>query len=248
MAASCEYLFNNVEDGSLVVRVPEFGGSFEIGCHSHILKRLMTSKSYEPRIASLIGERLDPAKDAIDVGANIGLFTVLMAGLTSMPRTVLAIEPTPNAVKYLRRNIAANGHAAKVLVFEGVAAEMRREYTVHTIPGMEEYSSLAGLVHPAVVKKPAEDLSVEGDTLDHLVERFRLNPGLVKIDTEGAEYHVLRGALRTIEKFRPVIISECANLLLRRQGASSQMVVDFLVSQSYVVESLSDDDILAYPK
>ena len=186
-------LFSAVERGSLVVRVPDFGGAFELDIRSDILKCLLIHRTYEPKVVEVVRERVDPQNDVIDVGANVGLFTILMAGLISQERRLLAIEPTPGAVEYLRKNIRENGLAGKVIVFEGLATNRCQPCTLNVIPGMEEYSSIGGLIHPATKGQRSHRITVPGETIDRLVDRFALRPGFIKIDTEGAEYQVLSG-------------------------------------------------------
>jgi FkbM family methyltransferase len=209
LARSYAQLFNAVEAGSLIVGMPDFLGSFEIDCHSDVLRCIMIHGGYEPDLVRTVKGRIDPGRDAIDVGANVGLFTVLMCGLLSASRRVLAIEPTPGALQYLHKNLHRNHCAANTIVFEGAATRMPGELTINVIPGMEEYSSIAELVHPAVKGRPMERIRVAGDTIDDLVERLALRPGIIKIDTEGAEFDVLSGASKTMARHRPVIVCEC---------------------------------------
>lgn len=133
-------LFRVVEEGSLIVRMPSFYGSFEIGCHSDILRRILVTGNYEPNVVKLVRDNVDPNRDAIDVGANIGLFTILLSHLLSDSSRVLEIEPTPGALRYLRRNIEINNVNPKVVLFEGVVTGCQGKAMLNVISGMEEYS------------------------------------------------------------------------------------------------------------
>ena len=146
--------------GTVLVSVPQFEGSFEIESRSHILKRLLVEIAYEAEVVETVRRRIDPGRDAIDVGANIGLFTVLMSGLIASGQRVLAIEPTPGAIRLLRANIQRN-QRNNVEVFEGAAGSGPGPLTINVIEGMEEYSSLAPIIHPSVdgVDAPALDRS-----------------------------------------------------------------------------------------
>lgn len=241
------HLFSAVEEGSLVVRVPEFDGSFEFGIRSDILRSLMVFREFEARLAEIVKERVDPARDVIDIGANIGLFTILMAGLIVDSRKVLAIEPTPGALKYLLRNIERNARASKVVVFNGVAAEAAKQYQMNILDGREEYSSLGMLVLPGLNQVQSSQILVPGETIDDLVDKFGLRPGFIKMDTEGSECRVLSGSRHTIQKYRPIILSECSDLLLGSSGADSQMLTGFLRSYDYAVEFVTSGEILAIP-
>jgi FkbM family methyltransferase len=205
---ACDLLFRNVESGSLVVNIPELQGAFEIGSAANILRHVLVKSHYEPELADVIRRRINPDKDAIDVGANIGLLTVFMTRLLSPAGRILSIEPTPGASRFLRGNLVRNQCEDRVIVFEGVAASSPGQYVLNCIPGKEEYSSLFRIVHPSAEKERPGQISVPGETVDNLCERFALKPGLIKIDTEGAEEQVLAGAQKTLDGHRPVLICE----------------------------------------
>jgi FkbM family methyltransferase len=238
-------IFNSVDSGSAVVRAPGHHGTFEIDCRSHILKQLLCEKSYEPEVVEIIARHLDPARDAIDVGANVGLFTVLIARSLRESRRVLAIEPTNGALGYLRRNIERNHCAAKVCIFAGVAADRDGEFPISVIEGLEEYSSIVATPHQG--SRTGNQFLVQGETIDSLVQRFDLTPGFIKMDAEGAEYRILSGALNTLRIHRPVIVSELSEALLAESGATSRQVCGLLESNGYRVKKFAVGQILATP-
>jgi FkbM family methyltransferase len=243
-------IFRRVEGGSLVVRLPQFGGSLEIGSHSDILRRILTrGGEYEPDVVALIRDRIDPGRDAIDIGANVGLFTLLLANLVAPVGRVLAIEPTEGALAYLYRNVERNHQSDRVVIFEGAVADRRGTATINVIAGMEEYSSIGSMVHPAIAGKEHRPLSVPCETVDHLTERFALRPGFIKIDTEGSEYAVLVGCRRTIEEHRPVILCEAwPEALVAASGGVPGAVAGLLESHGYVVSEPARRAILAVPQ
>ena len=242
---ACQELLGAVESGSLVVAVQQFGGLFEMDCRSHVLQRILVDGFYESAVVDIVRRRIDPARDAIDVGANAGLFTVLMSGLVGPESRVLAIEPTPGALRFLKRNLERNGRR-NVEVFEGIAADRAGAFTLHVIPGMEEYSSQGAMRHPSIAGRPYHDIPVAGETVDALVERLGLRPGLIKIDAEGAESSVLAGCRRTLGTFRPMIICESWPEKLRAAGSGS--LGRLFDSYRYAVEPCGPGEILACPK
>lgn len=227
--------FKIVEQGSVVVQLAELKGTFEIDVRSHLLRTILKDQAFEHEVVALVKQHLDPGRDVVDIGANIGLFTVLFAKTIAAERRVLAIEPIPAALSCLRRNLARNSVSQAVILFEGVASEQDGEYEIHTIAGREEYSSLGAIVHPAAVGQSFQTLKVKGIRVDDLVEQHNLSPGLIKIDTEGAEYQVLSGAMGTLERQRPVILSELSDTLLAGFGTNAQQVVHLLQSHGYEV-------------
>ncbi len=228
-----DFVFEKVEGGSLIIRIDSFNGVFEMSFKSHIMKRLLQFREYESWLAVLARRVVDPSKDVIDVGANVGLFTVLSADLINNDRTVLAIEPVESALGYLKANILRNKKEDKVKVYEGVASDKVGHYEMNVIPGMEEYSSLGDLVHPEIGDNTSMKNRVNGETIDNLVERYSLAPGFIKIDAEGAEHLVFRGASETLKNHQPVILSELSDNLLNTQGDTSADIFQYLMRLSY---------------
>lgn len=252
-----ETIFSRVEGGSVVVRIPQFRGSFEVDTRSHTLKRAVLWGHEPPERIEEVTRRIDPARDIIDVGANIGLYTVLFSKTLANGSRVLSVEPTPRGLGYLRRNIEINECADTVTVFEGAATDVSGTLQINIIPGMEQYSSLGRLVHPAIKDRRSESVEVIGETIDNLVKKFDLNPGFIKVDTEGAEYKVFTGATDTIATYRPVIWSELSDVMLSSFGHTSKMVVDLLEKLGYdvtdalkgtVIREPFDGEMLAVPR
>ena len=229
-------VFSDVVSGELTVRIPRFRGSFTIDWRSDILRDVLTYGDYEAELASAISSHIDPNRDIVDVGANVGLYSVLFAGLASSGSRVLAVEPAPGAVRYLRVNIAQNA-VDSVLVFEGVVAESSGWRTIHVIQGMEEYSSLHRVLHSGFGEFDQEEIEVQAETLDGLVARFELNPGFVKLDIEGAEYVALQGAHHVLEVHRPVLLIESSDTLLKPFGVNIASLYALLTGHGYELRS-----------
>jgi FkbM family methyltransferase len=215
---------------SVVVDVPQYCGKFETDPRGHLFSRLVAHR-WEPHLASFVHHVLEDGDDIIDVGANIGLFTVLAAKTAAHGR-VLAVEPSPDAAVLLSSNIRRN-ELENVIVFHGAASACSGSETLNTIPGFTEYSSLGEITHPAVANRDFQPISVAARTVDDLVEENQLQPKLVKIDVEGAEHDVLRGLSTTLERFRPLLICELDDGLLPNRGTSAAAVCEYLAEKGY---------------
>lgn len=225
----------DIATNGLVVRVDGFDGVFDVDVQSDVFRRLIRHKSYEPELTACCAKHLNPGRDVIDVGANVGFFTVMFAKRLRDDARVLAVEPTENALKRLRRNIDLNGVAGKVLVFEGVVSDRNGERELRSVPGREEYSSLGVVEHPSIAGAQHVSHTVSSLTLDELVKRHSLQPGLVKIDTEGSEHLVFAGARNVMQTQRPIIVSELSDFLLRKNGSSAREVVEAVQRCDYDV-------------
>lgn len=230
-----DFLNSNIVSGSVVVKINDIPGEYEFDIRSDILKRILISKEYEPKIAHFISSKINYNKDAINIGANIGLYANFMATRINEERKVLAIEPTNSAFNFLEKNIIRNNNQEKIITFKGIASDNVGESIINIVQGKEEYSSIGDLIHPAILEENFTTQKVKSITLDSLIKNNRLEPGLILIDVEGAEYQVLKGAIDTIKKYRPIIISEIYDELLSKQGSDSRKIIDFLEKLNYVV-------------
>lgn len=218
-----------------IIRLDKFNGIFQINPQSDIFKRILFYKEFEYSYVDICLQHINPCKDIIDIGANIGFYTVLFAKLISPDRKVLSIEPVKSVRELLYKNIKINYIEPKVIVYPGAVSFFSGKAKIKTIVGKEEYSTLGDLCHPATVGKDYKFEEVEVSALDDLIEKFNLNPGFVKIDVEGMEHYVLQGARKMLESYRPVILSELSNPLLKKNGSSSSEVVRMLRSYDYDV-------------
>ncbi len=144
--------------------------------------------------------RVKPGAIVLDVGANIGLFT--KAAVEVGAQRVICMEPSPNTLRALRRNLDNPACADKVTIIPKGAwhsAETLR-FTVDPIrPGR----SSCVTVTP---EKAAYEISVDVEPIDDVVRRLRLDRvDFIKMDIEGAEVNALKGAADVLRRFKPQI-------------------------------------------
>jgi len=243
-------IINNLKDilaGDPLIKVDEFQGIFLLDCRSDLFKRLVLYKCYEPELVQCCKDLIDKNRDTIDIGANVGFFTVLFAK-TLNNRKVLSIEPTNLALSRLYKNILLNQVQEKVIVFEGAASNSIGEVQIKTIEGKEEFSSLGAMMHPSIATEKNYSLEkVKASTIDDLIQRYSIDPGFIKIDVEGVEHLVFAGAKNTLLNNKPIILSELSDYLLRENGSSAKDVVNFIKECGYdVINPLSPNVPLVF--
>jgi FkbM family methyltransferase len=228
--------------GDPVVKVDEFQGVFTIDCRSALFQRLFIYKEYEPVLVDLVLKYLDNDRDVIDIGANLGFYTVLFAQKLNKTK-VLAIEPELNSLQRLYKNIQLNNVTDKTIVFAGAVSDYNGRGEIKTLNGREEYSTMGHWKHPSIKNEKFDVYETEVTTVDNLVSKYSLEPGFIKIDVEGLEYSVLRGAKTTLENNRPIILSELSDYLLKQNGSSSIEVINFLELLNYTVVNAEAPEI-----
>ena len=218
---------------NLVLRVPDFRGSFELELRNNTTHRLLRG-GYAAHLAHIFETVLQPGMHVVDIGANVGLYTVLAAQLVGPNGRVLSAEPVPNMLALLRSNVVRN-RLAQVEIFPGAVTNQAGTCSIEFVEGGEEYSSLGSIAHPDVPGQNRRRVDVPGETLDALVAQHGLCPALVKVDTEGAEGLVFSGASRVLDEFRPAVTSELDDRLLGSLGYNSGKVVDLFAQRGYQV-------------
>lgn len=220
--------------------MPEFGGTFQVDPRSHLFMRALLDGEYEPELARLCARLVAPDRDALDIGANVGFFSVLLA--SHLPRRrILAVEPSPAIAPRLRINLERNGVADRVIVFEGAVSDRSGQVELSGIDGKEEYGTIGQPAHPGMWTDAADrdaevrSVTVEARTLDAIVAEHQLDPGFVKVDVEGAEHLAFGGARDTLDGHRPLVLTELNDRLLRANGSSAMDVVETFRNHGYRV-------------
>lgn len=146
---------------------------------------------------------LQPGDVAVDVGANVGLLTVPLALAVGPGGRVLAVEPLPENVERLERNVHRNG-IGNVTVVSAAAGAEDGEVQLQ-VAADSAFSS----VEPVTKYRVSGALRVPCRRLDSLWDELgRPRVALVKIDVEGAELSVLDGAQELLRTSRPVLLVE----------------------------------------
>ena len=174
-------------------------------------------------VQRLIAREVEPGMTAVDVGANVGWYTLALARQVGPRGRVLALEPDARCFELLRRGIAGNrcAHVEARLV---AAAEYSGWTTL--------YRSAADLgdhrLVPAAEERPAH--TVRGVSLDELLaDAPRID--FVKLAVQGAEVSVLRGLRQTLARHPELrVLCAVAPSLLERAGASAAALFDPLRS------------------
>lgn len=167
-------------------------------------ERIAILKKYEPLQPFFLVALAQEAECGtfLDVGANVGVYSVFMSSLATMKR-ILAFEPTPASIAEIRRNISLNGLDDRVEVHDKAVSSRGSTVSfgiVDTISGANSIISTS--IHEAA--RIQREVTVECITLDSLNIRSDL-PICFKIDVEGHEMDVLRGAEALLRSCRAVL-------------------------------------------
>lgn len=163
-------------------------------------------EAHERPILKALQQLVRPGDVVYDIGANVGLFSVMMARWVGETGWLYAFEPNPVCMCFLRANLERARAERYTLV--PVALSDRRGECAFT----SNYATTlvgAGADSPATIPKPGHQIRVDADTLDAIIDRWQLRaPNVIKIDIEGAERVAIAGMMRTLERRRPTLLVE----------------------------------------
>ena len=207
--------------------------------------KLYLGRAYERAFIELLRHAQLDGRIAVDVGANIGLYTLPLSRYTGPRGRVFAFEPEHHNFELLSRNIELNG-AVNVTAIEAAASDRNGHAPLALSP--TNYGD-----HYVVSKPGAAGPSARLVTLDDtLASTLPGSVGVIKIDVQGHEPAVLRGARETLAR-NPgaVILIELAPRLLQRGGYSAaellEIVRDFHLSgweiNSYRISPIAEPSI-----
>ena len=151
---------------------------------------------------------LKPGDTVIDVGANLGYYTVLAADLVGGSGTVVSVEPNPAVFSYLIKTIAVNGYGGRVSAFNYAISDERESQAIPFFVPTGEPKNGRFLL----TGENADRLSGMGELIEvavgSLQETSFSRIDLIKIDVEGAELKVLRSLRPLIDRFSPQVVCE----------------------------------------
>lgn len=172
-----------------------------------------------------------------DIGANYGYYTIAMA---SIAETVYAFEPTSTTFAVLARNVERN-HMTNVTILPLALGEARgvARMTLYSSSGN---NSLIARTNDAVAHLEVHGYEeVQTEPLDQLFRERRLAPpSLIKIDTEGSEVSVLRGARELLSTHHPFVVMEYDASSTQDAGHSLAELRDELYRHAYTLYGLNN--------
>ena len=176
------------------------GITYELDLREVIDSSLYFTSTYEVIIDRLFEKYVKPGSTVVDIGANIGLHTLRSALLTGQTGEIIAIEPSTWAIKKLQRNLELNPELSKIIEIRHNALGENVEKAISL--GFQSSYRLNG-------KNEIYSEVVDVLTLDSIAEQDSLlSVDFIKIDVDGHELHILRGAKNMLSISKPVLVVE----------------------------------------
>jgi len=230
-----------------ITQVSRRGLRWELDLQEGIDFSIWLIGSFEPETVRCYQRLIRPGDVVLDIGANIGAHTLPLAQAVGPAGRVIAFEPTDFAFAKLTRNTALNPTLAGRI--------QCRQYLL----GDSESASTAGTaLYSSWPLKDADDrhhlhqgqlmttAGAEAHTLDAALAAAGVQRlDCIKLDIDGAECALLRGAHASLTRWHPVIVMELAPYVLEEKGASLEELLDLLRVHDYVLTDAATGKVLS---
>lgn len=194
--------------------------------------------NYETDVSAVFRHVLRPGSNVLDLGANIGYFTMLSAELVGPTGSVIAVEPNPTNARLIEASRRANGFS-QVTIIQVAAGPAPGLLVLH-----RAHSNGTTSAPPDDVTALLDSETVGCVRADTLVPEGR-RIDLIKVDVEGAEYLALSGCTGIIARDRPAIVTEFSpSLMPGISGISGRAYLDWLIGHGYRLRIVMPDGSL----
>ncbi|MFJ9865194.1 FkbM family methyltransferase [Streptomyces sp. NPDC101165] len=194
---------------------------------------------WEPHLTRWMQGRLRPGDTFVDVGANVGYFSVLASCQVGSTGRVVSIEASPRFHDVLAANLRAN-ECGNVRSVNTAVSDTVERLTFY----LENPANLGGttVVRPAGATQPAFEMTAR--TLPEILTEEELRCArIIKIDVEGAEAAVVRGLAPALDRLGPdaELVIEVGPERLASQGRRVEEIIDPLLKHGFHLYRLAND-------
>lgn len=189
-----------------------------------VSRRIAAEGIWEPYETSLVQRYLHPGAVFVDVGANIGYFTILAASIVGESGVVFAFEPDPANMGLLRASANYNGLAERVFFVEAGLSDAGGDGRLY----LSEDNFGDHQIYPDSPDRDALPITLHHGS--EFLEQHLSRMDLLKVDTQGSEYRVMAGLLPLLQQFAtcPRILIELTPYSLASAGASGRALIELL--------------------
>ncbi|MGO9209711.1 MAG: FkbM family methyltransferase [Terriglobales bacterium] len=198
---------------------------------NEISRAIFVTGRYEPNEFCWLSRVLKPGMTFVDVGANMGLYSLFAARRVTAQGQVLAVEPSSRECEILEGNIKSNA-LQNVRTVKAAVSNRRGKADLLVAPLRNSGHNTLGRFGYGTTAERTEPVPTE--RLDDILQTVGFDRvDVIKMDVEGAEMLALRGATETLRRFHPLLLLEVSDRTLQHQSSSSREVLDFLVREGY---------------
>lgn len=194
--------------------------------------------AWESFMTKLVKEIIKKGDIVLDLGANIGYYTLIFAKLVGNDGQVIAFEPSPDNFALLKKNIEINGYKNVILEQKAISNKTERtrlylsEPPRHTIHNSTIYN----------LHKDHKSIKIESIRLDNYFKTYNKKVNFVKMDIEGAEYVAIQGMSNLLKENKNVkIVTEFNPFVLKEFGVEPVEYLKLLLAHGFKLYNINDE-------
>ncbi|MGQ0663062.1 MAG: FkbM family methyltransferase [Pseudomonadota bacterium] len=192
---------------------------------------------FRPEVSKLLNRMLRPGHVAFDIGANIGMHSVVMANRVGTSGKVVCFEPDPHPLARLKRNLALNGFDFVDTHQIALSANSERRRFYSHDEGIGNFANAS--LYAENVGRPTPSVEIEVVSLDDFIAGHpvpRLD--VVKLLAQGEEWNILEGGRETLARFRPKVFFLYEPAYWRRVNRTLADAVKFFAAIGYTTSAV----------
>jgi len=187
---------------------------------------------YEEYETSIVKKIIKKGDVVVDIGANIGYYTLLFAKLVGEQGKVFAFEPESNNFALLQKNLKINGYENVIIIKKAVSDISGKRKLYLNEKNLGQHTTIAPTNNGHAVE-------VDSIRLDDFFEKSQQKIDFIKIDIEGGEINALKGMSKILKSFRDItLMSEFNPFLLRKFGIDPQEYENLLKDFNFKIYEL----------
>ena len=210
---------------------------FELICHPHFYKVVRQAQIEDPQQSEEFRNFISFCSQKtflFDIGAHFGVFSLAVAHFGG---TAIAADPSPTATRMMHIEAALNHWQEKIRILQTAVSDRDGEMGLLSSGAFSE-----GYYKVASGRLPTELTNTQATTIDRMASKYGI-PTHLKIDVEGHEAAVLKGARNTLMGFRPMIFLELHNEMVQTEGGDPKAPLALLDEVGYDTFDLSGERI-----
>jgi len=212
------------------------GHVFQLDAHDSL--NLSLYGEFEPFETEIVRSLVKPGMVVVDIGANIGYYSLLFARLTGPEGTVHAFEPAPENFRLLNANIQANGYR-NITPVQAAVCDSSGQVTFHLSPSNEADHRLYA---QSGDNEPRTAVTVPAIRLDEYPPLRECPAAFMKMDIQGAEGRALAGMRKFLAQPNPmIIVMEFWPYGMQAAGSTPQDVLTCLLDAGFTLEEIDEN-------
>lgn len=211
------------------------GIKYELDISDYIQYIIYFGLDVEPK--EILYNSIKDGMYVLDIGTNMGETLLNFARLNPSGKNY-GFEPVPFLFEKAKKNIDLN--AFRNIYLNNLAISDQKGSLFFELPPNRNFGSINMSLEPTPNSR-----EVKAVTIDDFIEFHQISKvDFIKIDVEGFEYKVLRGAVKSIQKFKPLLFIELIDEYLKKKGSSASQLVQFVSSLGYNVFDADDMSLI----